>query len=402
MAHEIEVFRAGTHTSSGGHTRTWTEEDLERIAETYNNQSDHEAPVVLGHPRDNAPAYGWVESLSVKKGVLLAKLTNLSEEFVDWVKAGRYKKRSIALYADGLLRHVGFLGAMPPAVKGLKDVAFSEGDAEEYEFGDYRMSTVGRVFSRIREWLISKGDSIEEVDKVIPSFDLENLAWNVPDVPAYITEEIAVLRSQVEDLRTIVLATPSYSENKPMPEHSNDKNDKPETKQETLEYAEQISTLQTQNSALQAENTKMAGQIEQLGKKVLVLQQQNLEASFREFLDTDEMKKRVTPAMRDMAMDELRMAAQQGEYEFSDGKKESALERKKTLMLTWPVQIEFEERATHQRVATQPAAAATGFEIDDRSTFDAERRELTTKANKVAKEKSISFSEALDIVLAEG
>lgn len=398
MAHEIEVFRAGTHTSSEGHTRTWTEEDLERIAETYNNQSDHEAPVVLGHPRDNAPAYGWVESLSVKKGVLLAKLTSLTEEFMEWVKAGRYKKRSIALYADGLLRHVGFLGAMPPAVKGLKDVAFSDGDAEEYEFGDYRMSTVGRVFSRIREWLISKGDSIEEVDKVIPSNDLENLSWNMPDVPPYVTEEIAVLRSQVEDLRAIVLATPSYSENTPMAENLKDKNDKPEAN----EYAEQISTLQTQNSALQAENTKMAGQIEQLGKQVSVLQQQNLEASFREFLDSAEIKKRVTPAMRDMAMDELRMAAKQGEFEFSDGKKESALERKKALMLTWPVQVEFEERATRQHAATQSATAATGFDIDDRSTFDPERRDLTTKANKVAKEKAISFSEALDIVLAEG
>lgn len=397
MAYEIEVFRTGTHTSSEGHTRTWTEEDMARIAEMYNSQSDHEAPIVLGHPRDNAPAYGWVESLAVKKGVLLATLKDLSEEFVEWVKAGRYKKRSIALYADGLLRHVGFLGAMPPAVKGLQDVAFSDGNSEEYEFGDHRMSTVGRVFTRIREWLISKGDSIEEVEKVIPSNDLENLSWNLPELPQYITEELMALRLQVDDLRAIVTATPSYSENIPM-----SGNDKPETAPQTYEYAEQLSTLQAKNAALESENAKLAGRIDSLEKQAATLYQQNLEASFREFLDSPEMKKRVTPAMRDMAMDELRMAEQQGEYQFSDGKKESALERKKALMLTWPVQLEFEERATHQRAATQLAAGGTGFEIDNRSTFDAERRDLTTKANRVAKEKNISFSEALDIVLTEG
>lgn len=397
MAHEIEVFRTGTHTSSEGFTREWTEEDLERIAQTYNDQSDHEAPVVLGHPRDNAPAYGWVESLSVKKGVLLAKLANLSEDFVEWVKAGRYKKRSIALYADGLLRHVGFLGAMPPAVKGLKDVAFNDGKAEEYQFGDYRMSTVARVFSRIREWLISKGDSIEDVDKIVPTYDLDSLAWDVPEIPTYLSEELAVLRAQVDDLQAILLAKPSYSENRPMADQT-----KETTVAQPHEYAEQISALQAKNTTLEAENTAMAGRIDLLEKQAANLHQQNLEASFREFLDSAEMKKRVTPAMRDMAMDELRMSANQGEFQFSDGKKESALERKKALMLTWPVQVEFEERATNQRAIGQSSVAATGFVIDERSTFDPERRDLTTKANTVAKEKNISFSEALDIVLAQG
>lgn len=396
--YEIEVFRTGTHTSSEGHTRTWTEDDLERIANTYNSQTSHEAPIVLGHPRDNAPAYGWVESLSVKKGVLLAKLKELSEEFVEWVKAGRYKKRSISLYADGLLRHVGFLGAMPPAVKGLKDVAFSDTDAVEYEFGDYRMGTVGRLFNRMREWLISKGDSIEDVDKIIPSQDLDSLAWDVPEIPTYISEELAVLRTQVEYLRSVMLALPSYSEQNIMPENQGQQTGQ---QAEITEYAEKISALETKNAALQAENAQQATQLNELGKQVAGLQQQNLEASFREFLDTPEMKKRVTPAMRDMAMDELRMAAHQGEYEFSDGKKESALERKKTAMLAWPSQVEFEERATHQRANPQAAVGKTGFVIDDRSTFDAERRELTIKAKAIAKEKNISFNEALDIAIAE-
>ena len=47
------------------------------------------------------------------------------------VEKGRFNKRSAAFYPDGGLRHVGFLGASPPAVKGLNpvfkaDTGFSE------------------------------------------------------------------------------------------------------------------------------------------------------------------------------------------------------------------------------------------------------------------------------------
>ncbi len=121
----VAVFRAGTWTDSAGRTRTWTEQDLERIAASY-DPSRHEAPVVVGHPRDNAPAYGWVEALERRGDMLWAKLKDLTSEFVEWLQKRLYKKRSISLYPDGSLRHVGFLGAAPPAVKGLPDPAFRE------------------------------------------------------------------------------------------------------------------------------------------------------------------------------------------------------------------------------------------------------------------------------------
>lgn len=128
----IEVFKSGAHTDSAGNTRTWTEEDLDTMVQKY-DPAHHEAPVVIGHPKDNAPAYGWVEGLERKGGVLYAKLKDLVPEFVDAVKKGLYKKRSISLYPDMTLRHVGFLGAVPPAVKGLADVAFSDADGVTIE-----------------------------------------------------------------------------------------------------------------------------------------------------------------------------------------------------------------------------------------------------------------------------
>lgn len=78
--------------------------------------------------------------LKAEGGKLLAKLKDLAPEFKDWVKRGLYKKVSIALYPDLGLRHVGFLGATPPAIKGLKQASFSEKAAwiivEDIEMAD--------------------------------------------------------------------------------------------------------------------------------------------------------------------------------------------------------------------------------------------------------------------------
>jgi hypothetical protein len=123
----ITVFRTGTHTDSSGKTRTWTEQDLDEIVRKY-DPTYNEAPVVIGHPKDNAPAWGWVEALKREGQLLYAKLKDLAPEFVEMLKQGRFKKRSISLYNDLALRHIGFLGAVPPAVKGLPDVAFKGGD----------------------------------------------------------------------------------------------------------------------------------------------------------------------------------------------------------------------------------------------------------------------------------
>lgn len=121
----IQVFRTGRHTDASGDEREWGKTDLDRIVSSYDPQR-HEAPVVIGHPEDSAPAFGWVEALKREGEILYAKLKDLVPEFVDMVRRGLYKKRSIALYPDLTLRHVGFLGAMPPAIKGLEDVRFQE------------------------------------------------------------------------------------------------------------------------------------------------------------------------------------------------------------------------------------------------------------------------------------
>ena len=133
----FEIFRTGKHTSDKGITNEYTNEDLDKIASNYNPQ-EHEAPIVIGHPKTNAPAYGWIEKLQRVGNKLIAFPKQLNNEFEELVKSGAFKKRSISITPDFKLNHVGFLGAAAPAVKGLKDVEFSE----EQEFSNFEFDDV--------------------------------------------------------------------------------------------------------------------------------------------------------------------------------------------------------------------------------------------------------------------
>lgn len=134
--YKIEVFRTGLHTDSAGNSQQWSETDLDKIAGLYNSQyPEHEAPLVLGHPKTDDPAFGWVQKLQRIGQKLYAFVDGVSDKIRDLVNGGAYKKVSIALYGDGLLRHVGLLGAAAPAVKGLAPLQFSN----EKEYREFEM-----------------------------------------------------------------------------------------------------------------------------------------------------------------------------------------------------------------------------------------------------------------------
>lgn len=140
----IEIFRAGDYTKMG--KRKITVPELQRIADGY-DPSYHEAPVVVGHPTMDGPAYAWISELRVDGDTLLAKEKQVDPAFAELRNSGRFKKRSAAFYqdADGNpigLRHVGWLGAQPPVVKGLREASFGDSthNFEEYEFEEESMA----------------------------------------------------------------------------------------------------------------------------------------------------------------------------------------------------------------------------------------------------------------------
>ena len=131
----IEIFRAGSQTDNTGNTLNFTLADVQAMAACY-DPAKHEAPLTLGHPSDNKPAYGWVRSLqALPDGRLMMLADQIDPAFAEGVKSGRFKKRSASFYPSNhpsnpapgswYLRHVAWLGALPPAVKGLADASFS-------------------------------------------------------------------------------------------------------------------------------------------------------------------------------------------------------------------------------------------------------------------------------------
>ena len=190
---QFQIFRAGKHIASNGTELTFSEEDLRAAVAAYDPEL-HEAPITVGHPKDNAPAYGWVRKLDFSDGVISAEADQIEAQFEEMVQAGRFKKRSASFYTPDspanpkpgtyYLRHVAFLGAQPPAVKGLKDVNFAEEEGV-LEFADsrYLASIMARFARSLREWVIAdKG--IETADKVTPDYlvaDLEAEARRADD-----------------------------------------------------------------------------------------------------------------------------------------------------------------------------------------------------------------------------
>ena len=182
----FRIFRTGTHTDSAGGTTTFTAEQLQATVKAY-NEGEWRAPVVVGHPKGHAPAYAWVGQLSLSDAgdVMCDDLDKLNPDFAELMKSGAYRNRSASWYAPDhpgnptpgvwQLRHLGMLGAQPPALKGLGDVEFADADAGlVVEFGDYTTSTIGSLFRRMRDGLLAKWGA-EETDKILPSFLVEDV-----------------------------------------------------------------------------------------------------------------------------------------------------------------------------------------------------------------------------------
>ena len=202
----IHIFRPGRHTSMQGATIDFGESDLIATANAY-DPARHEAPLVIGHPRADAPAWGWVGGLTADGGGLFAAPRQLDPAFAEMVRAGRFKKVSASFYTPDsphnpvpgvyYLRHVGFLGAQPPAVKGLAPVNFAEGDTDEgcvsFDFAESPglLRWLADLFRGLREYVVEK-DGAETADRAIPSYAVSGLqemaaasAAQAAEIPAF-------------------------------------------------------------------------------------------------------------------------------------------------------------------------------------------------------------------------
>jgi hypothetical protein len=127
----VEVCRVGKAIDSTGKSRNITKEMLEAAVTNY-NAGTHEAPLTIGHPKTDAPAYGWAEEFRMNGEVLEMKAGDTDDQFEQLIKDGRFRTRSVSMWESHPtvpapnIKHVAFLGAEAPAVKGLRKIQFSE------------------------------------------------------------------------------------------------------------------------------------------------------------------------------------------------------------------------------------------------------------------------------------
>ena len=341
----VEVFRVGDHVDSAGHRRTFSEADLDKIA-AY-DPAHHEAPMVIGHPTANAPAYGWVERAYREGDSLLVDFKDVAPEFADLVKAGRFKKRSISLYPDGTLRHVGFLGAVPPALKGLKDVQFAEGEAVTYEFGE-EPDAEKSVFVRFAEaflGLLAPGRADKPAGG--PAFKEEPMTGK-DDTAVQVTALTAKM----------------------------------------AEFSEALAARDKQIADLTAANKALSNRMDTTvatGRR----------AEITAFCEGLASKGKLTEYQRDLAVSFMEKLDGTGAMDFSEGDKTTqkpVADVFKAFLESLPVQVEYGEMATFGRAAGKPGDL-------DANTLAAKIQDKVDEATSAGR--SMSFAEAQGIVLRE-
>lgn len=362
----FEIFRAGTWTDSQGREHKYTNEDLDRVVSQY-DPAQNEAPIVIGHPESNSPAFGWIKALKRVGDRLLALPYQVVGEFAEMVKQGLFKKRSIALTPDLHLVHVGFLGAVPPAVKGLKDIAFSaDADSMVYEFAEWRVPIVGRVLRRLRDWVIEKF-GLETADQVLPAWEIQTLEL----------EERVESNPAPEFNASIPGSTPAPEQTTgAMPDA------------ERAEFERQVEALR-----LQAEDgTK---RIEELQAILEKREREQRQAKISLFLESLVSSGKVTPAQKSKVLDLLLIVSGIEKYQFSEGGEQSPLTVFQDFLKTLPQQVVMEELATGRDEENEESYKYS-------APVDPDRLVLHKKAKALAAEKKIPYGQAVREIVGIG
>ncbi len=385
----IHIFKAGQQTAMSGLQLNFSEGDLAAAAAAY-DPALHEAPLVVGHPKADLPAYGWVKSLSADGVGLFAEPHQVNAEFAELVQAGAYKKVSAAFYtpdhpnnpAPGAyyLRHVGFLGAQPPAVKGLKGIEFAEDEQcveIELEFSEapeqLLWATEGLVslMRTLRDHLIEK-EGAEAADKVLPAWRLDSAA-----------ESLARARAERDAQRQD--QQPRFSES-PQPES-------------TAVKPEEKAALEAHNAQLQADLAAAQAKL----RNSAVAANTAAHAAFAEALASEA---RIAPADKAVVtalLDFAEPAVIEGEtpavVEFGEGDAKQPIGAAiKAFLGKLPKRVEFGEQAGRDRAAEGQADKTDGVQYAEGTPADAIA--LDKRIRKHAAEHKLSYADAAASVAA--
>lgn len=336
----IQIFKPGTHAAMRGDVLSFSESDIAATAAAY-DPAKHEAPLVIGHPKHDAPAYGWVKGLSVTSGALDAEPAQVDPEFAELVSSGRFKKISASFYRPDspsnpvpgvfYLRHVGFLGAQPPAVKGLKAVEFGDADEGVVEFADWADIQNASLWRRMRDWLIEQF-GMDTADKIVPDYAIGTL--------------------EEEARRESSEAQPSFSETE-VPAGASPAQPSQEEKTEVSPE---------EKAALEAENASLKQQLATAEAAQKAAAAAKLHADHVSYAEGLLSQGKLAPKHKDAVVAFLDFAETDTPLEFGEGDAKTTLPAAfKGFLADLPQVVEFGEAATKDKAGDQGAGDSVDY-----------------------------------------
>lgn len=362
----LHIFRPGKHTAMSGDSFNFSESDIAATVLAY-DPALHEAPLVLGHPKHDAPAAGWVKSLSASADGLIAEPQQVDPAFAELIAKAAYKKISASFYhpdspsnpVPGVyyLRHVGFLGAQPPAVKGLRSIELADDEEGVIAFGDFGHETGASLWRRLREFLI--GDRGQEVaDQVIPTWAIDTI----------------VDAARIDD--------------KPAPDFS-------EPAQPQTSTTEDTPVTEAEKTALLADNARLQREVQQHKDEKRQETQAAIHSGSVAFAEGLVAAGRLLPKHSAALIAVLDFAeGTEKPLEFGEGDARQPIATGlKAIFNDLPKQISFAEQASKER---QTSGARTGAELEFAEVeTDPGRLDLHVRASQLAADKGIPYESAV-------
>lgn len=372
----IHFFKAGRHSAMSGAVINFTEADLQRSAAVY-DPAVHEAPLVVGHPKTDGPAYGGVKAIQFADADLEAVPGDVDPAFAELVQAKRYGKVSASWYRPGspqhplagkdghdawYLRHIGFLGAQPPAIKGLRPIEFAADDADSVvEFGDWSDRKSAGLWRRMREFLIAQFGP-EKADQVVPTYMVDMLT------------EDALKPEQPPEAST---NTPNYAEGG-----------------DPLKTAQEIAAAQAALEAREAELAKREQAVADFAEKQAAADKQRLADEAADFAEGLVKAGQLPPAQKARVVNLLTTMPPDARFvDFAEDGKETergCAEVLKDLLTNLPKAVDFAERGGRAKAAAGGAGMSSPDDVADKArAYMAEQK---------AAGKEVDFAEAVQYV----
>ncbi|MFV2030801.1 2-oxoacid:acceptor oxidoreductase, partial [Neisseria sp. S1] len=258
------------------------------------------------------------------------------------VKAGRYKKVSASFYPPGspsnpvpgkwYVRHVGFLGAHPPAVKGLAPINFADGE-QFIEFSEVAHRRAASIFRRLRDWLIEQYD-IATADKVVSD-------WEIRDI-----EETAAWGNQPE-------LNPAFADPQPQPNPKNHESIKETDMATDMATEEQLAAEKAARKKAEADAAQAKAELKKLQDEQEQALREAAHQQNAEFAEGLVKDGRLKPADKDLIVQALDFAEHPAHYtaDFGESKKPLSQALREFLQAVLPQQLPVGEMAKANTVA---------------------------------------------------